>query len=92
MPPAVKLIELCDLANRALTNGSGNTATILDPSRSGAAYWPRRQPRWTCLDPPGLLEIGRLKAHSDRLSGTNEIAGDCSADSGQHKAQLVATP
>ena len=29
MPPAVTLIELCDLANRVLTNGSGNTATIL---------------------------------------------------------------
>ena len=30
MPPAVTLIELCDLANRVLTNGSGNTPTILD--------------------------------------------------------------
>jgi hypothetical protein len=37
MPPAVTLIELCDLANRVLTNGSGNTATILDSltERSG---------------------------------------------------------
>jgi hypothetical protein len=36
-PPAVTLIELCDLANRVLTNGSGNTATILDSltERSG---------------------------------------------------------
>jgi hypothetical protein len=59
MPPTVKLIELCDLANRALTNGSGNTATILDSSRSGAAYWPRGQPRWTCLDPRSLLKSGR---------------------------------
>ena len=37
MPPAVTLIELCDLANRVLTNGSENTATILDSltERSG---------------------------------------------------------
>jgi hypothetical protein len=37
MPLAVTLIELCDLANRVLTNGSGNTATILDSltERSG---------------------------------------------------------
>jgi len=37
MPPAVTLIELCDLANSVLTNGSGNTATILDSltERSG---------------------------------------------------------
>lgn len=37
MPPAVTLIELCDLADRVLTNGSRNTATILDSltERSG---------------------------------------------------------
>ena len=37
MPPAVTHIELCNLANRVLTNGSGNTATILDSltERSG---------------------------------------------------------
>jgi hypothetical protein len=37
MPPAVTLIELSDLAKRVLTNGSVNTAAILDSltERSG---------------------------------------------------------
>jgi hypothetical protein len=37
MPPAVTLIELCDLANSVRPSGSGNTATILDSltERSG---------------------------------------------------------
>jgi hypothetical protein len=66
MPPAVTLIELCDLANSVLTNGSGNTATILDSltERSGilAAQaaevdlpGPAQPPRTHCcaLAPPG---------------------------------------
>jgi hypothetical protein len=91
MPPAVTLIELCDLADRVLTNGSRNTATILDSLTERSGILAAQAAEVDLRGPAQPPEIGRLKAHSDRLSGTNEIAGDRSADSGQHKAQLVAT-
>ena len=57
MPPAVTLIELCDLANRVLTNGSENTATILDSltERSGILAAPAAE-----VDLPGPAHL--LKA------------------------------
>ena len=61
-PPAATLIELCDLANRVLTTVLETRRQSWTPSRSGAAYWPRRQPRWTCLDPRSLLTGGRSRS------------------------------
>ena len=76
MPPAVTLIELCDLANRVLANGSGNTATILDPltERSGILAAQAAE-----VDLPGPAQPpGNRKAEGAQrpASGTNEIAGD----------------
>ncbi len=61
MPPAVTLIELCDLANRVLTNGSGNTATILDSLTERSRILAAQAAEVDLPGPAHLLKIGRVR-------------------------------
>jgi hypothetical protein len=64
MPPAVTLIELCDLANRVLTNGSGNTATILDSLTERSRILAAQAAEVDLPGPAHLLKSGRPAVRS----------------------------
>ena len=64
MPPAVTLIELCDLASRVLTSGSGNTATILDSLTERRGILAAQAAE---VDLPGLAQLPENRKLSRRM-------------------------
>src|SRR6266566_6598059 len=95
MPPAVTLIELCDLANRVLTNGSGNTATILDSLTERSRILAAQAAEVDLPGPAHLLKIGRPTRQEGAAicaaTRTPFTAQMCRASSGDQRQRPPST-